>query len=263
MTLDVRRGVDGLKTSMLGATQRRALVAKWPTVIAQGVLDEFGSPLQPGDLVRLPLCVRHGSGPSLDVPGTVMGYALGKDGSPSVVVDAPAWNGRRMDTWRTWIVNGDFCRRIGEAELSALITELADEGIPVGAYRNLCADDAVRKTISQSWLQVMLGGVRTKAGVVIQPGDLVRLPRNVARSRGSQLHAAGLCMGYAIGLDGSPCVVADAVGEDVPTLTRWRTWMVRGDELIVIDTKEAWRLEGFYTHDGRFKPKQTKLKGKR
>lgn len=108
-----------------------------------------------------------------------------------------------------------------------------------------------------------MAGVRTKAGVAIQPGDLVRLPRNVARNRGSQLHAAGLCLGYAIGLDGSPCVVADAVGEDVPTLTRWRTWAVRGSELIVIDTKEAWRLEGFYTHDGRLKPRQTKPKGKR
>lgn len=78
-----------LNTSMLGATQRRALVSKWPLVITQGVLDEFGNPLQPGDLVRLPLCVRHGTGPEVDVPGTIMGYAIDKLGTPSVVVDAP------------------------------------------------------------------------------------------------------------------------------------------------------------------------------
>ncbi|MDO4537895.1 MAG: hypothetical protein Q4B54_07020, partial [Coriobacteriales bacterium] len=99
----------------------------------------------------------------------------------------------------------------------------------------------------QAWLKLMLGGVSTKGGQVIRPGDLVRLPRNVARNRGSQLHAAGLCLGYATGLDGSPCVVADAVGEDTLELVRWRTWLVRGGDCVVIDTKEAWRLEGKYT----------------
>ncbi|MDO4403470.1 MAG: hypothetical protein Q4C09_00405 [Atopobiaceae bacterium] len=241
---------------MLGASQRKALVAGWSTVIAQGVLDASDDPLRPGDLVRLPLCVRHGSGPDLDVPGTVMGYAIGKDGSPSVVVDAPAWNGRRLDVWRTWIVNGDFCHRMDEAELPDLAADLRAIGNNGGSDRLLATDAATRELISRSWLQVMLGGVRTKAGIAIQPGDLVRLPRNVARNRGSQLHAAGLCLGYAVGLDGSPCVVADAVGEDVPTLTRWRTWVVRGTDLIVIDTKEAWRLESLYSRDGRPKPRK-------
>lgn len=46
-----------------------------------------------------------------------------------------------------------------------------------------------------------------------------------------------------MGLDGSPCVVVDAAGEDVPTLMRWRTWAMRGNECLVIDSKEAWRLE--------------------
>lgn len=259
MLLDAQRKVDSLKTSMLGAAQRKALVAKWPDVIARGVLDELGRPLQPGDLVRLPLCVRNGSGPNADVPGTVMGYAVGKDGSPSVVVDAPAWNGRRMDTWRTWIVNGEFCCHMDEADLPSLTRELAAEGIVLSSG-GLHADAAIRETVSRSWVQVMLGGVKTKAGVAIQPGDLVRLPRNVARNRGSQLHAAGLCLGYAVGLDGSPCVAADAVGEDTPSLTRWRTWAVHGSELIVIDTKEAWRLESFYTRDGRLKQRKPKAR---
>lgn len=98
-----------------------------------------------------------------------------------------------------------------------------------------------------------IGGARTNAAVIIRPGDPVRLPRNVARNRGSQLHAAGLCHGFAVGRDGSPCVVADAVGEDVPMLVRWRTWVVRSDEVIVIDSKEAWRLESRYERDGRLK----------
>ena len=60
--------------------------------------------------------------------------------------------------------------------------------------------------------------------------DMERL-REAARNRGSQLRAAGLCPVYAVGLDGSPCVVADVVGVDVPALTCWRTWVVRGNEL--------------------------------
>lgn len=102
-----------------------------------------------------------------------------------------------------------------------------------------------------------IGGTLTNAAVIIRPGDIVRLPRNVARNRGSQLHAAGLCYGFAVGRDGSPCVVADAVGEDVPMLVRWRTWVVRSDEVVVIDSKEAWRLESRYERDGRLKERRT------
>ena len=114
-------------------------------------------------------------------------------------------------------------------------------------------DARICKTMAKTWLGLMVSGVRTRAGVAIQPGDLLRLPRNVARNRGSQLHAAGLCLGYAVGLDGSPCVVVDAVGEDVPELVRWRTWVVRGAECLVIDSKEAWRLEAGYDRDGRLR----------
>lgn len=249
-----RGGVNILKTSMLGETHRKALVSKWPSAIINGVLDERGNPLHPGDLVRLPLCIRHGIGPDLDVPGTVMGCAVDKAGTPSVVVDALAWNGRRVESWRTWIVNGDFCCAIAEAEIPAIIDVLSAERIGIDSSRFICPDTETRERIARTWRQIMLSGVRTKAGVAIQPGDLVRLPRNVARNRGSQLHAAGLCLGYAVGLDGSSCLVVDAVGEDVPTLTRWRTWLARGTDVIPIDTHEAWRLESRYRPDGR--PKQ-------
>ena len=97
-----------------------------------------------------------------------------------------------------------------------------------------------------------------EGGKALSPGDLVRLSRSVARNRGSQLHAAGTCLGYAIGFDGGPSVFADAVGEDVPSLTRWRTWVVRGAECLVIDTREAWRLESKYTPDGRLRPRGKK-----
>lgn len=241
---------------MLGERQRKALVAAWPSVVAQGVPDEGGEPLFPGDLVRLPLCVRHGSGPELDAVGTVMGFAVGKDGSPSVVVDAPAWNGRRVESWRTWIVNGDFCNRVNEGEAGSLCLQLVRQGLLPGEAR--MADAGTRSLVAGSWPRLVVAGVRTKGGVAIAPGDLVRLPRNVARNRGNQLHAAGLCLGYAVGLDGSPCVVTDAVGEDVPTLTRWRTWVVRGNEVVVIDGREAWRLEGFYDGAGRPRPRPSR-----
>lgn len=81
-----------------------------------GVRDEGGGSLRPGDIVRLPLCVRHGSGPDIDVPGTVMGFAFGKDGMPSVVVDAPAWASGRVDSWRTWVVRGGECMVIDSRE---------------------------------------------------------------------------------------------------------------------------------------------------
>lgn len=239
-----------MKTSMLGRAQRVALAARWPEVVTRGVRDEEDVSLFPGDLVKLPASVRWGDGADWDVCGTVLGYALDKLGAPSVVVHAPAWARGRMDSWRTWIFNGDFCRRISEAEAERVVAIAA---IHAGAVAGQVVDADVRVAISQSWMQVMLGGVSTKGGVPIRPGDLVRLPRNVARNRGSQLHAAGLCLGYAVGLDGSPCVVADAVGEDVPTLTRWRTWLVRGKEVIVISSKEAWRLESRYDTNGRLK----------
>ncbi len=248
-----------MKTSMLGERQRRALVGRWPSAMVAGVRDEGGGSLRPGDIVRLPLCVRHGSGPDIDVPGTVMGFAFGKDGMPSVVVDAPAWASGRVDPWRTWIVDGDFCNVMGEGDALALAAGLEGEGVNEALGR-VCVDGETRERIADSWARLMASGVRTRAGVAIQPGDLVRLPRNVARNRGSQLHAAGLCLGYAVGMDGSPCVVADAVGEDVPTLTRWRTWVVRGGECMVIDSREAWRLEAMYDRSGRLRPRGSRAR---
>lgn len=247
-----------MKTSMLGAKRRQALVAAWLKVMEKGVVDKDGAQLFPGDLVRLPICVRRGSGPDIDVPGAVTGYAVGKDGMPSVVVDVLAWNGRRMTTWRTWIVGSKSCQKISERDIPVLVVDLAAEGIAITPSRRLYLDEGAREGVGSSWLKVVLDGVRTKGGVAIRPGDLVRLPRNVARNRGSQLHAAGTCLGFAAGLDGSPCVVVDAVGEDSPELTRWRTWVVRGDECLVIDNKEAWRLEGFYQRDGRPKLRLSK-----
>ncbi|MBR3159751.1 MAG: hypothetical protein IKF14_11725 [Atopobiaceae bacterium] len=250
-----------MKTSMLGGTQRRALVARWSEVVSKGVADEGGNALSPGDVVRLPAHVRWAGDGEWDAPGTVTGYAIGKDGAPCVVVDAPAHNGRRPDTWRTWIVDGDYCNKIEEDEAAALAADVEKRCLG-GRGAGALIDAETRAMLSQSWMQVMLGGVSTKGGVAVQPGDLVRLPRNVARNRGSQLHAAGLCLGFAVGLDGSPCVVADAVGEDVPELTRWRTWVVRGAECLVIDSKEAWRLEAMYDRSGRLKPRGHVTRGK-
>ncbi len=243
-----------MKTSMLGERQRRVLVSRWSEVLARGIADVSGVLLSPGDLVRLPAYVRRGADLNADVPATVMGYALGRDGSPSVVVDAPAWNGTRMDSWRTWIVNGNSLSKIEVRDVPELVKAGERIGLVEDA-KSLVIDAAARSTISSKWLEMALGGVHTKAGIAIQPGDLVRLPRNVARNRGSQLHAAGLCLGFAVGSDGSPCVVIDAVGEDVPDLIRWRTWLARGSEVVVIDTKEAWRLESLYSRDGRFNHK--------
>ena len=250
-----------MKTSMLGGTQRRALVARWAEVVSRGVADEGGNALSPGDLVRLPAHVRWEGDGEWDVPGTVTGYAVGKDGAPCVVVDAPAHNGMRPDTWRTWIVDGEYCNKIEEDEAVALAVDVERRGLG-GREANALIDVETRAVLSQSWMRVMLGGVRTKAGVAIRPGDLVRLPRNVARNRGSQLHAAGLCLGYAVGMDGSPCVVADAVGEGVPELIRWRTWVVRGVECLVIDSKEAWRLEAMYDRSGGLRPRGRAARGK-
>ena len=244
-----------MKTSMLGETGRRELVSSWPEVLVKGVADEGGKLLYPGDLVRLPANIKWGTGADFDVVGTVTGFAVDKRGVPSVVVYAPAWNGSRPDSWRTWIVNGDFCNALSAKEAEALAATLGKRDGDSSLVETIL-DDSVRRSMGQAWVQVMARGVRTKAKVALAPGDLVRLPRNVARNRGSQLHAAGLCLGYAIGLDGSPCIVVDAVGEDVPTLTRWRTWVVRGTDVIVIDTKEAWRLEGMYDRSGRVRPKK-------
>lgn len=245
-----------MKTSMLGERRRRELVGRWPEVAARGVADKSGKALFPGDLVRLPAAIRSGPDAGWDVPGTVVGFAVGKDGSPSVAVHAPAWNGRHVDTWRTWIIRGGSCRAIGEDDAKHLLELGEARSTGIGSDALVRAD--VCSVMASAWMQVMVGGVLTKGNVAIRPGDLVRLPRNVARNRGSQLHAAGTCLGYAVGLDGSPCVVVDAVGEDVPDLTRWRTWVVRGNECLVIDTKEAWRLEGMYTCDGRLRPRKKK-----
>ena len=309
-----------MKTSMLNKFQRKALAARWPEVLKKGVADEVDVPLYPGDLVRLPLAVRWGSGPELDVSGTVTGFALDKRGVPSVVVHAAGWTGSRVDSWRTWIVNGDLCAKVGEDEARRLcdqaigrrteaivrrteatrrcsevagrrdredgrrretIRRRSEENrqCDQATARSLLVHDAkpteacirkamgksqllhefepldehIREAMAKMWLGLMVSGVRTRAGVAIQPGDLLRLPRNVARNRGSQLHAAGLCLGYAVGLDGSPCVVVDAVGEDVPELVRWRTWVVRGAECLVIDSREAWRLETRYDRSGRLR----------
>lgn len=234
-----------------------ALAARWPETMARGVRDVGDEALFPGDLVRLPAVVRWGDGTDWDVCGTVLGYALDKRGVPSVVVHSPAWARGHLDSWRTWIVNGDFCSRIAEAEGEKVATAAARHA---GTAAGQIVGTDIRAAISQSWMQTILGGVKTKGGIPIHPGDLVRLPRNVARNRGSQLHAAGLCLGYAIGLDGSPCVVADAVGEGVPALVRWRTWIVRGNELIVIDSREAWRLEAMYDRSGRLRPRAPRRK---
>lgn len=248
-----------MKTSMLGRAKREALAARWPEVMARGVSDGAGEALSPGDLVRLPAAVRLGDGADWDACGTVLGYALDKHGVPSVVVHAPAWVGGKADSWATWIISGESCARVGEDEVAGLVREMEARGL-TGLRRELVADADARAKVSASWLQVMLSGVSTKGSVVVRPGDLVRLPRNVARNRGSQLHAAGTCLGYAVGLDGSPCVVADAVGEDVPGTVRWRTWLARGTDVIVIDSKEAWRLEAMYDRSGRLRPK---TKGRR
>lgn len=295
-----------MKTSMLNKFQRKALAARWPEVLKKGVADEVDVPLYPGDLVRLPLAVRWGSGPELDVSGTVTGFALDKRGVPSVVVHAAGWTGGRVDSWRTWIVNGDLCAKVGEDEARRLCDQaigrrteaagrrdredgrrretirrrseenrqcdqatarslLVHDAMPTEACIRKAMgksqllhefeplDEHIREAMAKMWLGLMVSGVRTRAGVAIQPGDLLRLPRNVARNRGSQLHAAGLCLGYAVGLDGSPCVVVDAVGEDVPELVRWRTWVVRGAECLVIDSREAWRLETRYDRSGRLR----------
>ena len=302
-----------MKTSMLNKFQRKALAARWPEVLKKGVADEVDVPLYPGDLVRLPLAVRWGSGPELDVSGTVTGFALDKRGVPSVVVHAAGWTGSRVDSWRTWIVNGDICAKVGEDEARRLCDQtigrrteaigrrteaagrrdredgrrretirrrseenrqcdqatarslLVHDAMPTEACIRKAMgksqllhefeplDEHIREAMAKMWLGLMVSGVRTRAGVAIQPGDLLRLPRNVARNRGSQLHAAGLCLGYAVGLDGSPCVVVDAVGEDVPELVRWRTWVVRGAECLVIDSREAWRLETRYDRSGRLR----------
>lgn len=295
-----------MKTSMLNKFQRKALAARWPEVLKKGVADEVDVPLYPGDLVRLPLAVRWGSGPELDVSGTVTGFALDKRGVPSVVVHAAGWTGGRVDSWRTWIVNGDICAKVGEDEARRLCDQaigrrteaagrrdredgrrretirrrseenrqcdqatarslLVHDAMPTEACIRKAMgksqllhefeplDEHIREAMAKMWLGLMVSGVRTRAGVAIQPGDLLRLPRNVARNRGSQLHAAGLCLGYAVGLDGSPCVVVDAVGEDVPELVRWRTWVVRGAECLVIDSREAWRLETRYDRSGRLR----------
>ncbi len=295
-----------MKTSMLNKFQRKALAARWPEVLKKGVADEVDVPLYPGDLVRLPLAVRWGSGPELDVSGTVTGFALDKRGVPSVVVHAAGWTGGRVDSWRTWIVNGDICAKVGEDEARRLCDQaigrrteaagrrdredgrcretirrrseenrqcdqatarslLVHDAMPTEACIRKAMgksqllhefeplDEHIREAMAKMWLGLMVSGVRTRAGVAIQPGDLLRLPRNVARNRGTQLHAAGLCLGYAVGLDGSPCVVVDAVGEDVPELVRWRTWVVRGAECLVIDSREAWRLETRYDRSGRLR----------
>jgi hypothetical protein len=295
-----------MKTSMLNKFQRKALAARWPEVLKKGVADEVDVPLYPGDLVRLPLAVRWGSGPELDVSGTVTGFALDKRGVPSVVVHAAGWTGSRVDSWRTWIVNGDLCAKVGEDEARRLCDQaigrrteaagrrdredgrrretirrrseenrqcdqatarslLVHDAMPTEACIRKAMgksqllhefeplDEHIREAMAKMWLGLMVSGVRTRAGVAIQPGELLRLPRNVARNRGSQLHAAGLCLGYAVGLDGSPCVVVDAVGEDVPELVRWRTWVVRGAECLVIDSREAWRLETRYDRSGRLR----------
>ena len=209
-----------MKTSMLGKAQRRALVKRWPEVATRGVADGGGHALFPGDLVRLPADVRLGSGEGFDVPGTVIGFAVGKDGSPSVAVHALARSGGKVDSWRTWIVNGTYCNAIDESAATQMLDRERILPLPSASGDAPVPADQ-RAVMSTAWMQVMVEGVRTKGGVVIKPGVLVRLPRNVARNRGSQLHAAGTCLGYAIGLDGSPWSLR-------PGGSGRRYWRVRG-----------------------------------
>lgn len=38
----------------------------------------------------MPACVRYDMDPDVDVPGVIMGFAIGKDGALAVVVDVPS-----------------------------------------------------------------------------------------------------------------------------------------------------------------------------
>lgn len=45
----------------------------------------------------MPTEIRAESNADWDVPRTVVGFAIGRDGSPAIVVHAPAGNDRRAD----------------------------------------------------------------------------------------------------------------------------------------------------------------------
>lgn len=73
---------------------QRSKARRWqtrcPEVITREIADEAGNPLYPGDIVSMLACVRYDMDPDVDVPGVIMGFAIGKDGAPAVVVDAPS-----------------------------------------------------------------------------------------------------------------------------------------------------------------------------
>lgn len=119
-----------------------------------------------------------------------------------------------------------------------------------------------RRALVARWPEAVSKGVAEEGGSALSPGDLVRLPAHVRWAGDGEWDVPGTVTGYAVGKDGTPCVVVDAVGEDVPELTRWRTWVVRGAECLVIDLKEAWRLETMYDRSGRLKPRGRVTRGK-
>ncbi|MDO4536818.1 MAG: hypothetical protein Q4B54_01560, partial [Coriobacteriales bacterium] len=99
---------------MLNKAQRDALVSRWPELVAQGVRDASDKPLFAGDCVQLPAGVCRSGGSEDLTRGTVLGFALDKRGAPSVVVHAPLHEGTSEGGWKTWIVNGESCQRMGE-----------------------------------------------------------------------------------------------------------------------------------------------------
>lgn len=242
-----------MKTSMVGSTGRARFAEAWMGVLTKGVADADGCPLAPGDLVALPSTLTVSRGGVDAVAGLVLGYAVGKDLSPCVVCQAPLARRGRFDRWLTWIAPGSNLH-VRDAEEAVRYGEASHDATLARMTRDIHAISKDALMLTHTWTLMLARGVRTADGTDVSVGDLVRLPANVARLRGSQLKAAGLCMGYAVGADGSPCVVVDASGEDRPGITRWRTWLTHADEVTIVDTAEAWRLEGLYDREGRLLP---------
>lgn len=239
-----------MKTSMVGSTGRTRFAEAWMSVLTQGVCDRDARPLAPGDLVALPATLYPPRRAEKSLAGVVLGYAVGKDLKPCVVCQAPLLRAGRIDRWLTWIAPGAYLSASDAAE--AVRLGLASHDETLSRLTREVREVAGRKSaFARTWPRMLSRGVHTLAGTDVSVGDLIRLPKNLARLRGSQLKAAGLCMGYAVGADGTPCVVADASGEDRPGICRWRTWLAHADAVIVVDTAEAWRLESLYDREGR------------
>lgn len=79
---------------------RHELVSRWPEVATRGVADEGGKALLPGDLVRLPVAICAGSDAGWDVPGTIVGFAIGRAGARlSWSTHRPMATVQSMGTW--------------------------------------------------------------------------------------------------------------------------------------------------------------------